>query len=140
MNIIQEESFGIIPLKQDKEGWKVFLILHLQGNHWGFPKGRKNEGEEAKEAAMRELKEETGLKLDSFLQETPFIEHYHFRRKGNKILKIVYYFPALVSGEYKLQPEEIREGRWLLLKEAPDLLTFKGAKTICDEVLSLLKS
>lgn len=139
MNVIKEESFGVVPLKLEGEVWMVFLILHKQGRHWGFPKGKKQNGEDAKTSAIRELKEETNLDIVRFIQETPFIENYLFRKKGKKILKTVHYFPAVVSGELKLQPEEIRDGKWLPLKEAHQQLSFKEARSICDHVIHLLK-
>lgn len=139
MNLLKEESFGIVPLKEENGIWYVFLILHKQGRHWGFPKGRGEQGEDPKTSAIRELKEETNLDIVRFIQETPFIENYLFRKRGKKTLKTVHYFPALVSGELYLQPEEIRDGKWVPLKEAHLHLTFKEARSICDHVIHLLK-
>ncbi|HSX03642.1 MAG TPA: NUDIX domain-containing protein [Rhabdochlamydiaceae bacterium] len=139
MHIHKEESFGIVPLKEEQGIWMVFLILHKQGRHWGFPKGKRQGDEDAKTSAIRELKEETNLDIVRFLQETPFIESYLFRSKGKKILKTVHYFPAVVSGDLKLQEEEIRDGKWLPLKEAHQQLTFKEARSICDHIIHMLK-
>jgi bis(5'-nucleosidyl)-tetraphosphatase len=138
MTVIEEESFGVVPLSEQKGEWKVFLILHKEGNHWGFPKGRKNPGETPIEAAAREVEEETGLKVVRFLKEIPFTETYKFRRRGTVISKSVHYFPALVSGEFIPQEEEIREGKWLSLKDAMNQLSFKEAKSVCKEVTNLL--
>lgn len=41
---------------------KVCLVNLLSTNEWMLPKGRRNIGESRKEAAMREVAEETGLK------------------------------------------------------------------------------
>lgn len=133
-----EESFGIVPLSQDQGAWKVFLILHKAGRHWGFPKGRSSPGETSLETAKRELQEETGLELVSLLRETPFTENYQFKRRGSLIAKRVSYFPAIVTGEAKLQPEEIREGRWFDLKTALQVLTFPEARAICQEIMKIL--
>ena len=139
MKTIKEESFGIVPLSKDSEGWKVFVILHKEGNHWGFPKGRKAAGENPKETAARELEEETGLIVERYLQEEPMIESYQFRSRYQLVLKSVFYFPAVVTGEVKLQPEEIRDGKWILLKEAHHHLTFQEARSICQQVMKLVE-
>lgn len=120
-----EHSFGIIPLRQNK----VFLIKHLAG-HWGFPKGRAIEGESPLQTAERELFEETGLRVEKLLQETPIEEHYECTKEGEQIQKQVTYFLAAVAGDLKLQAEEILEGKWFSLEEASDVLTFQEAKEV----------
>ncbi|MBS0650196.1 MAG: NUDIX domain-containing protein [Verrucomicrobia bacterium] len=132
------DSFGIIPLVQNAQSWKVLLILHKEGNHWGFPKGRSEPGEGPLQAAIRELKEETGLAVDEVLKQEPFVEKYQFRRKSDTVVKTAHYFPARVSGELKLQEEEIRDAKWVDLKDAVQFLTFKEAQNICQQVAAFL--
>ncbi len=138
MQIIDEQSFGIIPLKKEGEAWKVLLILHQGGRHWAFPKGHGNPGETPMESARRELKEETGLDIERFLQEVPLKETYKFHRKREIVSKSVQYFPALVVGELKLQAEEIKDAKWVLLKDAKQHLTFKEAKSMCEQLVRIL--
>ncbi|MGC1879528.1 MAG: NUDIX domain-containing protein [Rhabdochlamydiaceae bacterium] len=133
MNTI--ESFGIVPFLKEEGGWKVLLILHREGNHWGFPKGKANPGETPLEAATRELKEETGLSVIQILREEPLAEQYQFRRKKEFIVKIVHYFPALIEGSLQLQQEEIRDAKWLPVSEALKQLTFREARHILQEFL-----
>jgi 8-oxo-dGTP pyrophosphatase MutT (NUDIX family) len=133
------ESFGVIPLMQQEGEWKVLLILHKEGNHWSFPKGRANPGESALETATRELKEETGLTVEKVLLAEPFSERYQFRRRGAPVLKTVHYFPALVSGVLQLQEEEIRDAKWINIREALPLLSFKEARHILEELIKFLK-
>lgn len=134
-DMIRVESFGIVPFSNEKGAWKVLLILHREGNHWGFPKGKANPGETPLEAAKRELKEETGLEVLKVLKEKPLIEQYRFRRGKNSIIKSVQYFPALVTGDLKIQQAEIREAKWLSVSEAMQQLTFKEAQHILQEFL-----
>ncbi len=132
------ESFGIVPLRRENNEWKVLLILHREGNHWGFPKGKANEGEKQLETACRELKEETNLNIKEVLRDTPFVEHYQFRRKSEQIHKSAFYFPAMVEGELLCQPEEIRDAKWCSLNEALNQLSFKQAKHILCEIMRYL--
>ncbi len=137
--VIQDESFGIVPLSKEGGQWQVFLILHIAGRHWGFPKGHGNPGETALESAKRELKEETGLEVISLVRDLPFIETYNFKRKNRPVSKTVSYFAAEVKGEVILQPEEIRDGRWFSFKEALRVLSFQEARSICHELIKMLK-
>jgi bis(5'-nucleosidyl)-tetraphosphatase len=136
---IEEESFGIIPLRQENGSWQVLLILHQGGRHWAFPKGHGNPGETPIDSAQRELKEETGLDIQELLQETPLMEKYQFHRKREIVIKTVQYFPATVSGILHLQAEEIRDAKWVPLKDAIKHLTFKEAKEMCNKLIILLK-
>jgi bis(5'-nucleosidyl)-tetraphosphatase len=137
--MIKDASYGIIPLQQQRGQWMVLLIHHLNGNHWGFPKGHKDEGESDFEAACRELKEETGLLADRCVQEEPFVETFEFRRRGQKVEKTVSYFVATVNGEVAIQQEEIREARWLSFADAENRLTFNEARLILTSVRELMK-
>ena len=132
------ESFGVIPLALHERMWKVLLILHQQGNHWSFPKGRRVEGEEPIESALRELKEETNLDVVEFLQKTPLLERYSFRRDAVSIQKTVHYYPAIVTGELALQEEEIRDACWMTLEQALKQLTFPESRTLCSYVMRQL--
>lgn len=137
--MITIESFGVIPLKQENGIWHVLLILHKEGSHWSFPKGKADGNETAMQTAQRELKEETGLDIVTFLNEEPYVEQYQFRSRGELMQKTVHYFPAIVSGELYLQEEEIRDSLWLPLSEAIEHLTFKEAKNICHLVIKRLQ-
>ncbi|MGE3954016.1 MAG: bis(5'-nucleosyl)-tetraphosphatase [Parachlamydiales bacterium] len=127
-----EESFGIIPLRKAQQ-WETYLVHHQKG-HWGFPKGHAEPGETPKQSAIRELLEETGLRVERFLSDTPLYDHYIYE-KGEKR---VTYFLAEVSGEARLQQAEIQQGEWLTLPEAKKRLTFEGSKEICQKVADLL--
>jgi len=135
----KSNCFGIIPLTYRENYWEAFLIQHLNGGHWGFPKGHKEEDEDFLLSAQRELKEETNLTVDKFLDINHFEEEYIYERDG-KYLKKVTYVCALVKGHVKLQENEILDGRWVFLEKAKDLITFQGSKSIADKLSIVLKA
>ena len=51
---------GGIIVRAAKKGPKVLLVHRKRYNDWSFPKGKLDEGEKFKEAALREVMEETG--------------------------------------------------------------------------------
>jgi bis(5'-nucleosidyl)-tetraphosphatase len=136
--MIKDASFGIIPLSQFDGEWKFLLIHHKNGNHWGFPKGHKNGLESDFQAACRELTEETGLQVYTCLKDVPFTETFQFRRHGEWIEKTVSYFPAVVTGQLVIQPEEIRDAGWYRFEDALKRLTFEEARSICRIVKNML--
>ena len=63
MVVKKHHSIGIILFFRSPRKIKYLLLKQHQG-HWGFPKGHIEKGEKYIETAVRELKEETGIKKD----------------------------------------------------------------------------
>lgn len=91
-----------------------FLFI-FRRNKWDLPKGKVDRGEKFEEAAIREVKEETGLKkvnIDNFIRCTFHI----YPLKGKFVLKTTHWFLMNAPGEQKLSPqteEDITEILWL---------------------------
>lgn len=134
-----DESFGIVPLLEKEGEFYLFLVRHKKSNFWGFPKGHKEQGEDDFSTAERELLEETGLKVLSYLHKEPFLEKYRFSHQGTIIHKQVSYFLAFTTEKFSLDNREIIEGRWVLLSEAESLATYQEGKSLCLAVASFLK-
>lgn len=130
---MKEQSFGIIPIREQGKK-KEFLLIKHSGGHWGFPKGHPIEGEEERESASRELKEETGLEISTFLEKEAIVEHYCFIKEGRKVNKMVTYYLALVKGDLHLDLKEVVEARWCTWKEAYELATFQECKLMIKQM------
>jgi 8-oxo-dGTP pyrophosphatase MutT (NUDIX family) len=50
-------SAGVVVVRQVEEGWRFLLLRAF--NHWDFPKGMVEPGEQPIEAAVREVREES---------------------------------------------------------------------------------
>src|SRR3989344_8105635 len=80
-------------------------------NYWGFPKGHIEEGESSKDAAIREVEEEGGVKavVITKLGDTKYV----YVRNGEKIFKIVStYLMKYLSGDPKDHDHEVIEANW----------------------------
>lgn len=137
MKIKHEYSFGVIPFKffgtHDKSTLKACFICHTHGKHWGFPKGHSEEQEGPQEAAERELVEETGLGVVSFLPKV-FVDKYSFTNEDEILVKKeVTYFLAEVRGDVHADPEEICDHQWLSFQDGMRLLNFQPLRDITSE-------
>lgn len=135
----KEHSYGIIPLRLHEKKWQVLLVHHRAG-HWAFPKGHPERDESPRQAAERELREETGLIVHRYLLSEPLTENYIFTLHGEQVFKTVQYFLALVKGQEVIQESEIQAIQWLSLPKAYDRITFQEGKNVCLQVSEFLKT
>ena len=104
-----------------------------------LPKGLIDEGESSERAAVREVKEETGIetKIVTKIDVTKYI----FSFRGEKIFKVVtYYLMEYIGGTPTSDHKEIQEVHWLPFEKAKKLLTYSGDKAILQKASELLKS
>ncbi len=132
----EQFSAGFILFRMNNKD-REYLLLHYPHGHWDLPKGKIEKGESKQEAALRELKEETGLAaviVDGFEEQLS----YFFRHKGELISKTVYFFIAEAGpGEVILSDEHIGFA-WLSYQEALERLNFDNAKEILKKAEQFL--
>lgn len=136
---IKEYSAGVVIFRE-KNGIRKFLILHYPGGHFDFPKGHLEAGETEKQAALRELQEETGIVPHKFYEG--FIDEmkYTFRRKEIYVDKTVTFFLAeCLSNEVKLSHEH-KGYLWLDYDAAMAKITFENARSILRKSVEYLRN
>ncbi|MEM4245003.1 MAG: NUDIX domain-containing protein [Candidatus Nanoarchaeia archaeon] len=120
-----ERSCGAVVFKKNHD--IRYLLLNNRGK-WAFPKGLKEKEESDKETAMREVKEETGLKdlklIDGFVYDSKFF----YKWEGELVNKHATFFLfQAFDDDVKLSFEH--EGyRWVSIDEALNLLKIKDYK------------
>ena len=114
-------SCGVVLARATEEGY-VTLMLRAW-HHWDFPKGLMEEGEEPVQAAVRELREETGLASADFEWGERYMDTGPYSRG-----KTARYFLARTDeADVVLGPSpdtgepEHHEWRWVSFDEAHDL-------------------
>ncbi|MBI2142002.1 NUDIX domain-containing protein [Candidatus Woesearchaeota archaeon] len=134
-----EKSAGLVIFHKGNGGTK-YLLLHYDAGHWDFPKGHLEEGETDMDAALRELKEETGISgasiIDSFSEKLG----YFYRRDGKVIRKeVVFFLAEAKTDEVKLSFEHIGF-EWLQFDDALPRITFKNSRDILSKANTFLIS
>ena len=145
-----KKSAGILFFKREEETIKVLLCHpggpYWEGTHlhsWGIPKGELDKKEKVKEAAIREFKEETNLKVEG---EITFL--YTKKVSNNKLVTIFYKEQDLdlsncKSNTFSLEwpkgsniineyPENDKF-EWIEIEEAYNLI-FKQQKVFLDKL------
>jgi 8-oxo-dGTP pyrophosphatase MutT (NUDIX family) len=133
-----EKSAGGIVLRWMGPDPHVLLIRDPYGN-WGLPKGHLEEGEDARQAAVREVGEETGLEQLEVGPEVETIEWF-FRRRGGLVHKFCTFF-LMRSIEGDVVPEVgegITECAWLSVPSAVERITYENARGTLQRVQGML--
>ena len=128
---IVEAAGGLVKNKEQK----ILFIFRL--GKWDLPKGKIEKGENAEEAALREVKEECGLTRLRIKKKMPSTYHT-YTLKGEKILKISHWFEMNFTGiKYTLTPqieEGITDVRWLTTDEIKEAMknTYASIEDVMD--------
>lgn len=126
---------------RDTDG-SVLMIYRL--GRWDFPKGKVEEGEDYVEAAVREVREETGatsLEVVCLLPET-----YHtYNINDTRILKITHWYLMSYSGGGELKPqteEEISRAEWVGVADVGHKLmdSYRSLKELWEKTVNYLKT
>jgi 8-oxo-dGTP pyrophosphatase MutT (NUDIX family) len=149
----KEISAGIIIYRKTKEGIK-FLLLYHGGGYWNFPKGKIEAEEKSFQAALREIREETGLiKQDLKFADLPaqagnfktYEKFVFWRGRGAlkvKVFKIVIFYLAETKKSWIKISYEHDGYAWLTYKEAINILKHKDSQRVlmqANEFLSKTK-
>jgi 8-oxo-dGTP pyrophosphatase MutT (NUDIX family) len=130
---------GIVVRYESDQPWLVVGSRRRErdGRTWTLPKGTPNAGETREQTAIREVEEETGLKvritgpLDSI--------EYWFVQSGTRIHKTVHYFMMEPhGGDLERHDHEFDEVRWIPFAQAATMLTFETERALVARAAELL--
>jgi 8-oxo-dGTP diphosphatase len=108
---------------------RVAVVHRPKYDDWSFPKGKAKAGEGDEECALREIEEETGLRVElgDELEATEYLD-----AKGRP-KRVRWWRVTPLSGEFT-PTDEVDELRWLTPEEARELLTYPRDAGLLDGV------
>lgn len=144
-----EKSAGAVVFRKNREGKIEYLLLEHRTGNWNFPKGLIEKNEKLEETALREIKEETGLKDLEFIKGFKETIRYFFTVKydyqlqrgfklGQKVLKFATYFLAESKNREIRLSFEHQDYSWLTFDEAMKRLVQKNSKEILKKAYQFL--
>ena len=137
MEVRQQVSAGGVVTRAG-EVLELCLIRPTARNVWTLPKGGVEPGETHEAAALREIREETGLEgvIDGDLDS---IEYWFFSRDDHvRIHKVVHFFLVrFVGGDTSRHDHEVAEAAWFDVDRALDRMTYPNERQTVRKALEL---
>jgi 8-oxo-dGTP pyrophosphatase MutT (NUDIX family) len=123
------------------DGAPLYLLIRDSYRNWGFPKGHLECDEEAPDAAVREVQEETGLPTVTLCAEIDTIDWF-FRFRGKLVHKICHFFLMETDCAATLpqRDEGITACRWARFAEARSLLAYENARVVLERAEEILRT
>jgi 8-oxo-dGTP pyrophosphatase MutT (NUDIX family) len=125
------EAAGAVVINEERDILGIF-----RNGFWDLPKGKIEKNESLEEAAIREVKEETGIKNLIILEYLKETYHTYFDDLRNqRILKKSYWY-FMETNDYVLKPQKeegIEIAKWI------DLVDFIDINPIHNNILDVLK-
>jgi 8-oxo-dGTP pyrophosphatase MutT (NUDIX family) len=139
--VIKEISAGGVLYRQ--EGDRIEVILASRRTRrgelaWGLAKGGIEEGETMEDAAIREVREETGLtaEIEGSLGDTK----YFYVWEDTRIRKTVHFFlMRYTGGDPHDRDDEMEEVRWFPLDRALKRAAYRGERDVLQRAAERLR-
>lgn len=97
-------------------GDNILLIRNAYGKGWwNIPGGRVEQGEDPRDAAIRETSEEVGIRVTDVEFIGSFLTHYEYKNDT-----VHCYVVRVHNPQYTIQISEILEAKWFPLGGLPD--------------------
>lgn len=134
VDVVIEAAGGVVWRTSLMSRQEVLVIHRPHHDDWSLPKGKRERRESALECALREVREETGLRCVAGA-ELPEVR-YQDRRGRQRLVR--YWAMQVVRGDFRAN-NEVDAIRWVEIDQAGGLLTYAHDLVVVrglDEVLA----
>jgi 8-oxo-dGTP diphosphatase len=121
---------GGVVVRDEGDGPRALVVHRPKYRDWSLPKGKLDPGESFEQAAVREVREETGFAAE--LGEPLGEVSYRDRKARPKLVR--YWLMKPLEGEFAPN-DEVDEVRWVDAEEASSLLNYERDSELVRKAL-----
>lgn len=140
---IHEYSSGGIVYRSTDSEYQFVAVHRARHTDWSLPKGHIEPGETKEEAALREVKEETGLDARIIAPITDVVYYYRRGRGPESVLiqkTVHHYLLEAFTFSFGGPNLEVSECRWVPLNDAQSLLSYENDLKVVGQASQLLNN
>jgi 8-oxo-dGTP pyrophosphatase MutT (NUDIX family) len=139
-----ERSAGGVVYRRRGRGAQVVLISTWArfGIRWGLPKGLIHKTENPEAAALREVREETGLEVEIEAPLPPITYWFYWKRGGVNTRhhkQVDLFLMRPLGGSLLDHDAEVLEAKWFPLKDALERASFDSERDVLLAAQKLIR-
>ena len=131
MSMKNEKSCGAVVFTRTAKGIEYVIVRSLEG-YFGFPKGHCEADETEEETALREIWEETGLKV-TLIPGFRFVDVHPIPKLPGVMKQVVYFLAEYEGQDICYQKEELTGAYLMPFDAAMDAFQWESSKMILTE-------
>ena len=135
-----EYSAGGVVYRRAEAGYEFVAVQRARHGDWSLPKGHIEKGESKEEAALREVKEETGIEAHIVADLQEVVYFYRRPKQGLTRKSVHYYLMEALTYNLGGPNWEVSESRWVPMSDADGLLSYANDKETIRLALVALDS
>jgi 8-oxo-dGTP pyrophosphatase MutT (NUDIX family) len=138
--IKKQVSSGGVIFRTSQDGIEVALIKVRGKEAWCLPKGLIDKNEDPPAAALREVREESGLQGE-LINKIGQISYWYLIDKDHvKVHKTVHFFLLkYIRGRTDDHDHEVDEAKWFPIDEATGKLSYRSEQQIMHKAKKLIE-
>lgn len=138
---VEQVSAGGVVFRETNDGIEIAIVQITDELRWQLPKGLIDPGETFEQAALREVREESGIdgEIVGLIQTIDYwfyADHSGERRRYHKFVH--FYLMRFVGGDVGAHDHEVVESRWVTVDDALKMLYFKTERDVVTKAVAMI--